>query len=74
MNVCRIAKGNQIGDPCSKYGYTNGGDLFEADLKTKAERAEFLWNEFVDFMKSHDVAPYELRTMFTRYYEEFLKG
>lgn len=61
-----------VGDPCSKYGYSNGGDLFIADMKKHEERANFLWGEFIAFMKSHDVTPSELRSLFTRYYEEFL--
>ena len=62
-----------VGDPCSKYGYDRDGSQFEADIKAHEERYNFLWDEFVGFMKSHEVAPSELRTMFTRYYEEFLK-
>lgn len=61
-----------VGDPSSKYGYDRDGKQFEADMKARKERSEFLWNEFVSFMKSHDVTPPELRSMFTRYYEEFL--
>ena len=63
-----------VGDPCSKYGYDRTGKQFEADMKAHEERGLFLWGEFVDFMKSHDVTPAELRSMFTRYYEEYLKG
>ena len=71
----RVARGfKSVGDPSSKYGYDHNGSQFEADMKAHKERGEFLWNEFVDFMKSHEVDPRELRTMFTRYYEEFLKG
>jgi hypothetical protein len=44
--------------------------LFVADCKSHEERQKFLWGEFVSFMKSHDVKPSELRSMFTRYYEE----
>lgn len=61
-----------VGDPCSKYGYDRTGEQFEADIKAKYERGEFLWNEFIAFMKAHNVTPSELRTMFTKYYEEFL--
>ena len=63
-----------VGEPSSKYGYDRDGKQFEADLKAHAERGEFLWNEFISFMKSHEVTPGELRSMFTRYYEEFLEG
>lgn len=61
-----------VGDPCSKYGYDRNGEQFERDMQAHAERYEWLWNEFVSFMLSHDVRPDELRSMFTRYYEEFL--
>lgn len=72
-NVCKIAKRGGIGDPCHKYGYSNGGELFEADMKAHEERYNFLWNEFVTFMKSHNATPDEFRGMFTRYYEEFIQ-
>lgn len=63
-----------VGDPSSKYGYDPTGERFEKDIQAHIERGEYLWNEFVEFMKSHDVKPEELRRMFTKYYEEFLKG
>lgn len=72
MKICKVAKANQAGETSSKYGYSNGADLFIADCKAHEERQEFLWGEFVSFMKSHDVKPLELRSMFTRYYEEFI--
>lgn len=72
MKTCKIAQRNEVGETSSKYGFPNGGDLFIADCKKHEERYNFLWNEFIDFMKSHDVTPSELRSMFTRYYEEFL--
>ena len=61
-----------VGDPCSKYGYDRDGKQFEADLQAAFERSEYLWAEFVEFMKSHKVNPKELQTMFLRYYEEFI--
>ena len=63
-----------VGDPCSKYGYDRTGEQFEKDIQAHMERGAYLWGEFVNFMKSHEVDPAELRSMFTRYYEEFLKG
>lgn len=72
MRTCRVAKTNKVGETSSKYGYSNGADLFIADCKAHEERHEFLWSEFVKFMKSHNVKPSELRSMFTRYYEEFI--
>ena len=71
--VIRPATRN-VGDPCSKYGYDRNGVQFEKDIQAHIDRADFLWNEFVEFMKSHNATPSEFRSMFTRYYEEFLKG
>lgn len=68
------ARKGGIGEPSSKYGYDRTGKQFDEDIQANNERAETLWNEFVDFMKSHDVNPSMFRRMFTRYYEEFLKG
>lgn len=72
MKICTVAKKNKIGETSSKYGYPGGGEKFTADLKAHEERYNFLWDEFVAFMKSHDVNPAEFRSMFIRYYEEFL--
>lgn len=72
MHVNRIAAAGKVGETSSKYGMPNGGELFEADLRAAEERYEWLWSEFVTFMKNHDVTPSELRSMFTRYYEEYI--
>lgn len=61
-----------VGEPSSKYAYDRDGKQFEADIKAHKERADFLWNEFVGFMKEHSATPEEFRGMFARYYEEFL--
>ena len=63
---------NGIGEPSSKYGYDRDGSQFDADIERNNQRNEYLWAEFVAFMADHDVKPCELRTMFTRYYEEYL--
>lgn len=63
----------RVGDPSAKYAYDHDGSQFEADLKAAEERAAYLWAEFIEFMKIHEVNPRELRSMFTRYYEEFLQ-
>ena len=63
---------NGIGEPSSKYGYDRDGSQFDADIERNNQRYEYLWTEFVSFMADHDVKPCELRTMFTRYYEEYL--
>lgn len=74
MHVCRIGRKNKVGELSSKYGYPGGGEKFEADCKAHEERQEYLWAEFVAFMRDHKVVPSELRSMFTRYYDEYLKG
>ena len=61
-----------VGDPSSKCAYDRGGKQFEADMKAHKERSDFLWSEFVRFMKEHQATPEEFRSMFARYYEEFL--
>ena len=63
---------NGIGEPSSKYGYDRDGSQFDADIERNNQRNEYLWAEFVAFMVFNDVKPAELRTMFTRYYEEYL--
>ena len=61
-----------IGEPSSKYGYDRDGSRFDADIQAGIDRYEYLRAEFVSFMADKDVKPSELRTMFTRYYEEYL--
>lgn len=73
MTTCKTAIKNKVGETSSKYGYPGGDKQFTADLKAHEERHQQLWNEFVCFMKSHDATPEEFRTMFSRYYEEFIK-
>ena len=62
----------EIGDPSSEFGYSNGGERFVKKLLQRKERHEQLWNDFVSFMIDHEVTPDELRTMFTKYYSEYL--
>lgn len=63
---------HNVGEPSSKYAYDRDGKQFEADIKEHKERSDFLWSEFVRFMKDHHTTPEEFRGMFVRYYEEFL--
>ncbi len=74
MKPHRIIKNptSYVGEPSSKYGYDRTGEQFKADMQAHKERGEFLWSEFVSFMKSHDATPDDFRVMFTRYYDEFL--
>lgn len=74
-NVDRVARGfKSVGEPSSKYGYDYDGSQFEADMKAHLERGEFLWNEFVEFMRSHNATPEDFRGLFRRYYDEFIGG
>ena len=61
-----------VGELSSKYAYDTDGKQFEADIQARIDRYEWLWSEFIQFMKDRNVTPSELRQMFTRYYEEFL--
>lgn len=72
MNICETAKKNKVGETSSKYGYPGGGDQFIRDMQAHEKRYNQLWDDFIKFMKDHDVTPSELRSMFSRYYEEFL--
>ena len=74
-NEYRVMKVNRsVGEVSSKYGYDKDGSQFEADIKAHQERSQFLWNEFVKFMKSHNVDPRCFREMFIRYHDEILEG
>ena len=68
-----IRRSRYVGEPSSKYGYDRTGEKFNADIQANNDRAEYLWNEFIKFIISHDADPREFRRMFTRYYEEFIK-
>ncbi len=74
MITCKTRKKNGVGETSSKYGYSNGDELFEQDIKRHIEEYESLWEEFVTWMKSKDVVPMKFRYMFMRYYDEFIKG
>lgn len=63
----------RIGDPSSEFGMPDGDERFEQRLQEHFDRAESLWNDFVDFMQTHNVRPDELRQMFVRYHEKFLQ-
>ena len=60
-----------VGEPSSKYGYQP--EKFDEDIRRKAEEAETLYNEFIEWMKTKNVDPRIFRSMFMRYYEEFIE-
>lgn len=70
---CTFAKHGKVGEVSSKYGYDKDGKQFEADIQASLDREEYLWRAFVSFMKEHAVDPRELRGMFTKYYNEYIK-
>lgn len=63
----------RVGDPSSEFGMPDGGEKFERKVQARIERASHLWEAFVGFMQEHDVRPDELRTMFAKYWEEYLQ-
>lgn len=60
-----------VGEPSSLYGYQP--EKFEEDIRRKAEEAEALYKEFVEWMKQKNVDPRMFRSMFRSYYEEFIQ-
>lgn len=68
-----ILTSRRVGEVSSKYGYSNGGDLFEQDLQRRYEESEALYTEFKTWMKSKGVDPREFRGLFLRYYDEFIE-
>lgn len=76
MKLHRVMKNTtrHVGEPSSKYGYDRNGEQFNADMQAHEEKAKFLWEEFVKFMKSHDVDPRCFRELFLRHHDEILEG
>lgn len=68
---CTIKKPGKVGEPSSKYGYPGGGEQFEKDIAQKAQEAEALYTDFVEWMKERNVDPDTVRSMFVRFYYEF---
>lgn len=64
---------HHVGEVSSKYGYSNGGDLFERDLQRRHEESEALYAEFKAWMRSKNVDPRKFRELFLRYYDEFIE-
>lgn len=73
MNKCGYARKNGVGEVSSKYGYPGGGEQFERDILEKKQRSEALYAEFVAWMKERGISPKEVRHMFIRFYDEFIK-
>lgn len=72
MNVCTLRK-NGVGEVSSKYGYDKDGRQFEADVQKRFEEYEALYHDFVVWMQSKNVDPRKFRSMFMRYYEEYVE-
>lgn len=71
--VCKWVS-NGIGDPSSKYAFDKGGKQFEADIQRHFDEAEQLYSDFKEWMKSKNVTPEQFRSLFSKYYDEFIKG
>lgn len=72
MITCNVRKSTGVGETSSKYGYSNGGDLFEQDIARHLEEIDTLYAELIEWMKSKNVDPRKFRPLFARYYEEFI--
>ena len=68
---CTYAKHGKVGEVSSKYGYPGGWEQFERDMAQHREKAEALYADFVEWMKSRNATPQDVRQLFTRFYEEF---
>lgn len=62
-----------VGDPSSKYGYDKDGKQFEADIQKHIDDHEKLYEEFKEWMKSKNVTPNQFRSLFRKYYDEFVE-
>lgn len=71
MNRQKITTSRRVGEVSSKYGYYP--ELFERDLEQHAAKSEALWKEFWAWMIERKVDPENLRYLFLRLWEEFLK-
>lgn len=67
---CTYARPGKVGEVSSKYGFPGGGEAFERDIVQHLEEAEALYQDFVEWMKSRNVTPEDVRRLFTRFYEE----
>lgn len=63
-------KNHRVGEVSSKYGLRP--DLFESDIKARADRAEKLWENFMVFVRENEATPEEIRTLFSRFYDKYL--
>ena len=64
-------KRHRVGEASSKYGYNP--EQFDKDLEARKARSDALWEDFLEWMKRHEVTPDEARVLFRRLFEEYLK-
>jgi hypothetical protein len=62
-----------VGELSSKYAYDKDGKQFEADVQRHIDENEKLYKEFKMWIKRKNVTPEKFRSLFVRYYEEFIK-
>lgn len=72
MLICKT-RTHGVGEVSSKYGYDRDGKQFEADIQKHFEDGERLYAEFVEWMKTKEVVPDKFRSLFMRYYKEFVE-
>lgn len=70
---CTCAKPGKVGELSSKYGFPGGGAKFDQDMARHRERSEALYLDFVEWMKSQNATPEDVRRLFTRFYQEFFE-
>ena len=63
-----------VGELSSKYAYDKNGKQFESDIQRHIDESEKLYAEFVEWIKSKGVTPDKFRKLFSRYYDELIKG
>lgn len=64
-------KNHRVGEVSSKYGYNP--EQFDKDLEERKARSDMLWNDFVHWLKLHEITPDDARGLFRRLYEEYLE-
>ena len=72
MSKFRTKPYRSVGDPSSKYGYDKDGKQFEADIQKHIDEGERLYAEFKEWMMQKQVTPDKFRSLFRKYFDEFI--
>jgi len=71
-NNDRVLRGfKNIGDTSSKYG--NCPEKFDNDIERHKEETEKLYTDFIEWIREKKIDPLKFRSLFMRYYEDFIK-